>query len=186
MKRLLLATLLLATASNTPALADDCQFAEGLGPGLATLLDGFHHADETGQASLSTQAFLAGVTEISEPNRQALNRRSVVRVVRRSLATGSVESEGPVALEFKGMFAGKERYFRVPSRIRARYEIGPNSATLTYQEGDAIQLGEAIPFTDIPIFRTIDHVVIAKDLLLFFWTGNTGPTADRCYRPHEG
>lgn len=184
MQRLLLATLLLAMMANTPAQADDCQYAEGLGPGLATLLDGFHHADESGQASLSTQAFLAGVTEISEPNRQALDRRSVVRVIRQSPLKGSVESEGPVALEFKGLFAGKERYFRVPAHIRARYELGPNSATLTYQEGNAIQLGEAIPFTEIPFFRTIDHVVIAKDRLLFFWTGNGGTTADRCYRPH--
>ncbi len=183
MKHILVATFLLAAVANGPALADDCQPAEGLGPGLVKLLDGFHRADETGQASLKTEDFLAGVTQIAEPNRQALDRRSLVRVVRQAPQKGTIESEGPVALEFKGQFAGKERYFRVPAHIRARYAIGANSVTLSYQEGDAIQLGEAIPLVEVPFFRTIDHVVIARDTLLFFWTGNSGTTADRCYRP---
>jgi hypothetical protein len=161
----------------------DCRAAGNIAPGLQKLVDEFHDAGRTGNANLSVRDFLAGVTEIPAADRAALDRRGSVKVASASPDSGSFSSDGQTQLQFEGIFARRQTFFRVPLHIHARYVTKAGGVTLYYDPSAAIELGEAIPLVGIPIFRTINHVSITRDRLLFFWDSNASDDADRCYVP---
>jgi hypothetical protein len=166
------------------AMADtDCIAAAGISPGLKKLIGEIRLVDRAGHRSLSVRDFLVGVTGIHSPDEAALDRRGPVELASTSAGVGSIANEGRAALEFEGIFANRRTLFRVPQHIKARYVEGADSVTLYYDAGDALQVGEALPLVNIPVFRTINHVLVMNDKLLFFWGDNSGSQPDRCYVP---
>jgi hypothetical protein len=110
-------------------------------------------------------------------------QRGPSQILPKGAGVGDLASDGPQALQFEGVFARKRTFFKVPQRIRARYRVSKGTLTLAYEEGGAIELGEAVPLVDIPVYRRINHVVVTPDRLLFFWGSNSDGEADRCYVP---
>ncbi len=166
------------------AAADpDCVAAGPISPGLEKLVRDFQTADRAGRDALSVQDFLVGVTNIPASDEAALNRRGPVEAAKTGAGTGSIANNGRIQLEFQGIFARKQTFFKVPPNIKARYVTSADKVTLYYDSAGAIQVGEAVPLIDVPFYRTINHVIVSGDKLLFFWGSNTGPEADRCYVP---
>jgi len=177
---LAIATLLMPLSASAEP---DCRPASNLGPGLRKLIQEFHGADQAGSAELSVQDFLAGVTKIKPDDQVSLDHRGIVRVARTAMGQGSVRNEGKSELQFDALFAGRQTFFRIPQSLKARYVAQPNSVTLFYDADNALHLGEAIPLVGIPVFRTVNHVAITADKLLFFWGDNSSDQPDRCYVP---
>ena len=179
-----LAILFAASLVTTPAAADpDCRKAGDIAPGLQKLIREFQSADHSGVAALSVEDFLVGVTQIAPPDRADLDRRGSVKVAKTGPSEGSVNNDGQKQLQFEGIFASRQTFFRVPQHIQSRFHLAADKLTLSYDSEHALQLGEAIPFVGIPVFLTVNHVVVTRDRLYFFWGSNSGDDPDRCYVP---
>lgn len=179
-----LAIFVAALLVNTPAAADpDCRKAGDIAPGLQKLIREFQSADHNGTAALAVEDFLVGVTKIPPPDRADLDRRGSVKVAKTGPSEGSVNNDGQAQLQFEGIFASRQTFFRVPQHIQSRFHLAADKLTLYYDAAHALQLGEALPFVGIPVFLTVNHVVITPDRLYFFWGSNSGDDPDRCYVP---
>jgi len=183
MLRWLVLALVVALMPLGATAEPECRSADNLGPGLRKLIQDFRGADQAGSAELSVQDFLAGVTKIRPDDQASLDHRGIVRVARTAAGQGSVRNDGKSQFQFDALFAGRQTYFRIPQSLKARYVVKPDSVLLFYDADNALHLGEAIPFVGLPIFRTVNHVAIRADRLLFFWGDNSGDEADRCYVP---
>ena len=167
---------------SVPAHADpECRPAGPISSGLQKLIKEFRTSDKAGRGALSVQDFLVGVSEIPSSDESALDRRGTVKVAGSGTGSGSIANDGLAPLEFAGIFAGRQTYFRVPEHIRARYVSSGDALMLYYEAGQAIQVGEALPLLNVPVYRTINHVRVTGDKLLFFWGDNTSADPDRCY-----
>lgn len=176
------AAVLAASLLSLPAHADpDCRPAGPISQGLQKLIKEFHASDKAGHGALSVQDFLVGVSDIPSKDENALDRRGPVKVAGSGIGSGSIDNDGQAPLEFAGIFAGKQTYFRVPEHIRARYVSAGDALMLYYEAGQALQVGEALPLVNLPVYRTVNHVRVTGDKLLFFWGDNKGQDPDRCY-----
>jgi hypothetical protein len=173
-----LAVLTLPTAADP-----DCRSAGNIAPGLQKLIHEFQDAERTGAAALSVEDFLVGVTDIAAQDRADLDRRGAVKVAKTGPSEGSVANDGQKQLQFEGLFAGRQTFFRVPQHIQSRFHTAPDKLTLYYEPSHALQLGEALPLIGIPVFLTVNHVVITPNRLFFFWGSNSSDQPDRCYIP---
>ena len=161
----------------------DCRAAGPIGGGLRKLIREFAAATPGQVKAAPVQDFLVGVSGISADAEHALLARGPSRISAKGAAEGDLASDGPQQLQFEGIFAGRQTFFRVPQTIRAQYHVSQGTLTIAYKAGNAIQLGEAVPLVKIPVFRSINHVVVAPDRLLFFWGDNADGEPDRCYVP---
>lgn len=167
-----------------PAAADpDCRPAGDITPGLQKLIHEFQDAERTGSGALSVEDFLVGVTDIAPQDRADLDRRGAVKVAKTGPSEGSVANDGQKQLQFEGIFASRQTFFRVPQHIQSRFHTAPDKLTLYYEASHALQLGEALPLIGIPVFLTVNHVVITPNRLYFFWGSNSSDEPDRCYIP---
>ena len=179
-----LAAALALLVSFAPGSADAetaCRPAGNISPGLLKLLHEFQAADRTGGTVLPVQDFIVGVSDIAAADQAALAHRGLVTATKTGANEGSVRNDGQALIEFQGIFARRQTFFRVPQHIRAHYRAAANEVTLYYESGGALQLGEALPLIGIPVYRTVHHVVISPDKLLFYWGDGSSEEPDRCY-----
>jgi hypothetical protein len=171
--------LCLTEASAMP----ECRPAGPIGFGLKRLIREFAEATPGRLNTAAVEDFLVGVSGIPATSHAALMQRPPVHILPKRAGEGDLASDGSRELQFEGVFAQKRTFFKVPEKIRAHFRASKGTLTLAYEEGGAIQLGEAVPLVDIPVYRRINHVVIAPDRLLFFWGSNSDGEPDRCYVP---
>ncbi|MGC8536895.1 MAG: hypothetical protein ACP5QR_15420 [Rhizomicrobium sp.] len=178
--RLVIASLVVSLGLVSPALAY-CRKAGPISAGLKKLIDEFSQVAPGHSGEATVQDFLVGVSKIPPKAMAALARRAPAIITADGPGEGSVAETGATKLQFSGIFARNETYFRVPQHIEGHYRVTKNKLTLYYKHGGALELGEAIPLIGIPVFRRVNHVEITPDRLLFFWGDNAHGTPDRCY-----
>jgi hypothetical protein len=183
-KALLLA-LLLPAWSGMPAraaLADDgCIPVADIGPSIDRFLGEINAVQAAGQGALPFGDVLFGITGIDAHDQQAIADRPQVQMTRQQgTPGGDYQSRGPKRLTVEGVFAGRDTIFRVPKLVIGRYALSGDGVTLIYDPAHTIQVGESI--LGVKFFKTVNHTVITRTRLSYFFDTNDGDIPDRCYQ----
>ena len=166
--------------SRAAQASDDCIAVAGIGPSIGKFLDEVGAAQLAGQGTLPIGDVLFGVTEIDAVDRKALAKRDLVEVTKRDTGGGDYESRGPKRITVEGIFAERDTIFRIPKLVLGRYVLSEEGVTLIYDPAHTIQVGESV--LGVKFFRTMNHTVITKAKLSFFFDANDGDIPDRCYQ----
>lgn len=158
-----------------------CKNVTGIAGGIENFLRRVGNAQGAGSGSLTLNEVLIGVSGIPPEDQRALAARGPVRLTKRRDTGGDFENSGPQDIQFQGVFAATATFFNVPRTVKGAYRWSPQEATFFYDPAHAIELGERI--LGIPMFRRLDHSVVSPNQLSFYFSGNAGGEADRCYIP---
>ena len=63
--------------------------------------------------------------------------------------------------------------------LKPRITSTPDSLTLIYDPDHAVKVGEN--FLGMKVARTLNHAVITRSTVSYFFDSNTGSKPDRCY-----
>jgi hypothetical protein len=185
-KSLLLVLLLSAwseTFSRAAQASDDCIAVAGIGPSIEKFLSEIDEAQAAGHGTLPFGDVLFGITGIDAHDQEALAKRAQVQVTKRDSSGGDYESRGPKRITVEGVFAGRDTLFRIPKLVLGRYMLSEEGVTLIYDPAHTIQVGESI--LGVKFFKTMNHTVITRAKLSYFFDSNDGDDPDRCYRVVE-
>lgn len=176
------ATALLASlvAAIPAALAEDgCLPAPGINASIDKFIDDVQAVQKTGQGELPVMDALFGVTEINDADQRALATRELIKLTRGQAQNGTFINHGPKRITVNGIFATRPTFFQIPKLVTGRYVSTPDSLTLTYDEGHAVKVGET--FLGMRFSKLVNHTVITRSRLSYFFESNAGDTPDRCY-----
>ena len=180
----LLLVLVLSAWSNALSrvaqASDDCIAVADIGPSIDKFLSEVGAAQAAGQGMLPFGDVLFGITEIDAHDREALAKRAQVQVTKRDTGGGDYESRGPKRITVEGLFAERDTLFRIPKLVTGRYALSEQGVTLFYDPAHTIQVGESV--LGVKFFKTMNHTVITRTKLSFFFDSNDGDDPDRCYQ----
>jgi hypothetical protein len=180
----LLAVILLAViGTGLPAhqvLADDgCLPAPGINASIDKFIDDVQAVQQSGQGTLPVADALFGVTDINANDQQALAGREPIKLTRQESVRGSFTNRGPKRITVNGIFATRPTFFQIPKLVSGRYISTKDSLTLIYDDGHAVKVGER--FLGMSFSKIVNHTVITRTKLSYFFESNSGDTPDRCY-----
>lgn len=158
---------------------EDCIAVADIGASIDKFLGGVSVAQAAGQGRLPITDVLFGVTEISEAHQQDLAKRELVQLKKRDAAGGDYVNRGAGRITVEGVFAERGTLFRIPSLVMGRYVLGEEGVTLLYDPAHTVEVGERV--LGIRFFKAMNHTVITKTKLSFFFEDNDGGEPDRCY-----
>ena len=170
----------IAMAGLDPARADGCKLAPGMAASIDKFIDEVHQLQLAGQGSLPVADALFGFEKISADGLRDLNARQPIQVTRRDEDNGIFRNVGPKPVIINGSFAKSSTFFDIPPLVTGSYISTPDSLTLIYDPDHAVKVGQT--FLGMKISRTINHTVITRQRLSYFFDTNTGDTPDRCYQ----
>jgi hypothetical protein len=176
-------TLLVAIGLVLPAsraLADaGCLPAPGINASIDKFIDDVQAVQQSGQGSLPVQDALFGVSDINANDQQALANREQIKLTRQEPARGSFTNRGPKRITVNGIFATRPTFFQIPKLVTGHYISTKDSLTLVYDDGHAVKVGEK--FLGMSFSKIVNHTVITRTKLSYFFESNSGDTPDRCY-----
>ncbi|HEX9448128.1 MAG TPA: hypothetical protein VF920_09110, partial [Dongiaceae bacterium] len=88
-------------------------------------------------------------------------------------------NRGPKRITVNGMFAARPTFFQIPKLVSGHYVSTRDSLTLIYDDGHAVKVGET--FLGMKFSKVVNHTVITRTRLSYFFESNDGDTPDRCY-----
>lgn len=179
MLRYCLLVLPVLLAALPAQAATDCVPAPGILGEIETFLQDSATAQAAGTGTMPIREVLFGVTGIDSEDQQKLDAREPVKLARRTADGGDYSNVGPKKVTIDGVFAGRGTLFRLPKRIEGRYRLDATGATLTYDPAYAVDVGERN--IGIPIFMSVYRMVVTRQQLSFYFTGNDSDDPDRCY-----
>jgi hypothetical protein len=182
-KRLLLAFLLAswsAAASRAAQAEGDCIPVADIGPSIEKFLGEVHAAQAAGAGALPFGDVLFGITGIDAHDQQSIANRGPVEVTKRDANGGDYESRGPKRMTVEGVFAERNTLFRIPKLVLGRYALSDEGVILIYDPAHTIEVGESI--LGVKFFKTVNHTVITRTQLSYFFDANAGDIPDRCYQ----
>ena len=177
MGRVWMALLLIGVAM--PARADDCLPAPGVSVAAGQFIETVGNLQRQGSGTLPIGAALFGFQGISDANQQALAQRPPVQVTKQSDQGGSFANRGPKHLHIDGVFAGRATFFDIPKAVAGSYAVTAESVTLTYDPAHAVKVGET--FLGVKFSKTINHSVVTRQRLDYYFDSNASGPPDRCY-----
>src|SRR6185369_5841392 len=92
---------------------------------------------------------------------------------------GSFTNRGPKHLHIDGVFAGRATFFDIPKMVAGTYAVTADSVTLTYDPAHAVRVGET--FLGVRFSKTINHSVVTRQRLDYYFDSNSSGPPDRCY-----
>lgn len=158
---------------------DDCIAVGDIEPAIDKLLGEIDAVQAAGEGALPFGDVLFGITGIDAHDRQAIANREPVQVTKRGAATGDYESRGPKRITVEGVFAERDTIFRIPKLVTGRYALSEQGVTLIYDPAHTIEVGESI--LGVRFFKTVNHTVVTRTKLSYFFDANDGDVPDRCY-----
>lgn len=182
-KSLLLAFLLATWSgmlSRAARAGDDCIAVADIESSIEKFLDEVDSAQAAGQGALPFGDVLFGITEIDANDQQAIGERAPVQMTKRDPNGGDYESRGPKRITVEGVFAKRDTLFRIPKLVLGRYALSDQGVTLIYDPAHTIEVGERV--LGIRFFKTVNHTVITRTKLSYFFDSNDGDDPDRCYQ----
>jgi hypothetical protein len=178
-------TLLAVTGSAAPAKADGCKRAPGMAASIDKFIDEVYRMQVSGQGSLPVADALFGIDKINAEDLRDLNAREPIRVTRAEEtgddeANGVFRNAGPKSVVINGNFAKSSTFFDIPPLVSGSYISTPDSLTLIYDPDHAVKVGQT--FLGMKFSRTINHTVITRRQLSYFFDANRDGAPDRCYQ----
>lgn len=173
------ALLCAALLPDLAAAEEDCEAVTGVQSSIEQFLEKAHRNQDMGQGTLTLNDVLVGVTEIDAEDQAALAARPLVTMTKSDATHGAYETRGAERISIEGMFAGQETLFRIPKLAKGTYELTEDGATLTYDPNRTVEVG--ISVIGLHLYKEVHRQVITRQRLAFYFAGNDGSDADRCY-----
>jgi hypothetical protein len=173
----LLASLIVA--SPVARSDDGCLQAPGINASIDKFIDDVQAVQQVGQGELPVTDALFGVTDINAADQQALATREQIKLTRGQPTDGTFVNRGPKRITVNGIFATRPTFFQIPKLVSGHYVSTPDSLTLIYDQGHAVKVGET--FLGMKFSKLVNHTVITRSRLSYFFESNSGDTPDRCY-----
>jgi len=162
------------------AWADGCKRATNMAPSINKFIDEVYRLQLAGQGTLPVTHALFGFEKISADDLRDLNARPPIEVTREDDDNGVFRNEAPKPMIITGNFAKADTFFDIPPLVSGSYISTPDSLTLIYDPGHAVKVGQT--FLGMKISRTLNHTVITRQQLSYFFDANSGDKPDRCYQ----
>jgi hypothetical protein len=176
----LAAAVMLAGAAGPTWAATACKPVSGMNASIDKFIDEIQ-AFQTGagQGTLPIADALFGFERIDPTDQRNLGERTPIMVKRQDEQEGIFVNQGPKPISIAGNFADSTTYFDIPQLVSGSYISTPDSLTLIYDPAHAVKVGQ--DFLGMKISKTINHTVITRNQLLYFFDSNSGDEPDRCY-----
>ena len=175
----LAATTIGATIGAPVAEAASCKQIPGIAAAVDHFIDKVYALQLSGRGTLPVTDALFGFQHIDAQGLRDLDRRQPIEVTRQDTDDGVFVNRGPQPLILTGKFAQSETFFDIPAVIKGSYVSTPDSLVLTYDPDHAVKVGQS--FLGMKFSHTINHTVITRHSLAYFFDQNTGDEPDRCY-----
>lgn len=171
-----------ATMAGTTAAeaGDGCKRVTGMKPSIDKFIDEVYQMQQSGQGTLPVTDALFGFRQISADGLRDLDAREPIRVVPQHDRNGIFLNQGPKPVVINGNFAEASAFFDIPPLVTGSYVSTPDSLVLTYDPQHAVKVGQT--FLGMKFSRTINHTVITRRRLSYFFDSNTDGKPDRCYQ----
>jgi hypothetical protein len=176
----LAATVMLAGAASSASAGTTCKPVSGMNASIDKFIDEIQ-AFQTGagQGTLPISDALFGFERIDPSDQRNLGERTPIMVKRQDEQEGVFVNQGPKQISITGNFADATTYFDIPQLVTGSYISTPDSLTLIYDPAHAVKVGE--DFLGMKFSKTINHTIITRNQLLYFFDSNSGDEPDRCY-----
>lgn len=175
-----LAATTIGAAIGVPAAeAGSCKQIPGITAAVDRFIDKVYALQLSGRGTLPVTDALFGFQHIDAESLHALDARQPIEVMRQDADDGVFVNRGPQPLILTGKFAQSETFFDIPALIKGSYVSTPDSLVLTYDPDHAVRVGQS--FLGMKFSHTINHTVITRHSLAYFFDQNTGDQPDRCY-----
>jgi len=161
------------------AEAESCKQIAGISAAVDRFIDKVHAVELAGRGTLPVTDALFGFQHIDAKSLNALDRRQPIEVTRQEESDGIFVNRGPEPMIITGQFGQKETFFAIPALIKGSYVSTPDSLVLTYDPEHAVEVGQS--FLGMKFSHTINHTVITRHSLAYFFDANTSDEPDRCY-----
>lgn len=171
----IVADLGLATAAE----AATCMRISGIAPSIDRFIDKVYALQLAGRGTLPVTDALFGFRQLDPDGLRKLDQRQPIEVTRQDQDDGVFINKGPKPVVITGSFAQAETFFAIPELVKGSYVSTPDSLTLTYDPDHAVQVGQS--FLGMKFSHTINHTVITRHSLAYFFDDNNGGEPDRCY-----
>jgi hypothetical protein len=175
----LAATTLGATIGAPAAAAASCKQIPGIAAAVDRFIDKVHALQLTGRGTLPVTDALFGFQHIDPKGLRDLDQRQPIEVTRQDTDDGTFINRGPQPVIVTGKFAQNETFFDIPALVKGSYVSTPDSLVLTYDPAYAVKVGQS--FLGMKFSHTINHTVITRRSLAYFFDQNTSDEPDRCY-----
>ncbi|HVI88021.1 MAG TPA: hypothetical protein VM659_06950 [Dongiaceae bacterium] len=174
------AASLAASVIGAPvAKAESCKQIAGISAAVDRFIDKVYALQLSGRGTLPVTDALFGFQHIDAKSLGELDQRQPIEVTRQDQEDGTFVNRGPAPMTLTGKFAQSETFFAIPAMIRGNYVSTPDSLTLTYDPAHAVKVGQS--FLGMKFSHTINHTVITRHSLAYFFDENSSDEPDRCY-----
>jgi hypothetical protein len=171
----------LLTLTAGAALADEgCKPVTGMTASIDKFIDEIQaFQTSAGQGNLPITDALFGFENIDPVDQQNLGARSPIKVMPQDSQEGVFVNQGPKQISITGNFANTTTFFDIPELVTGSYISTPDSLTLIYDPQHAVKVGETV--LGMKFSKTINHTVITRTQLAYYFDANNGGEPDRCY-----
>jgi hypothetical protein len=168
-------------AGTTAAEAGDgCKPVTGMAASIDKFIDEVYQLQQSGQGTLPVADALFGFEHIEPADLRALDAREPIQVMPQHDKNGVFLNRGPNSVVINGKFAKADAFFDIPPLVTGSYVSTQDSLVLTYDPAHAVKVGQT--FLGMTFSRTINHTVITRRKLSYFFDSNTDGKPDRCYQ----
>ena len=172
--------MMLGMLSAMPAVAQPrCEPLTGAAASVDKFIAEVHAMQLSGSGNLPVRDALFGFQDLNAADQQDLGARAPIKVVPQDEDAGIFVNSGPKPVSITGSFADSTTYFDIPELVSGSYISTPDSLTLIYDPQHAVKVGQE--FLGIKISKTINHTIITRDSVAYFFDTNSGGKPDRCY-----
>ncbi|HVJ42311.1 MAG TPA: hypothetical protein VM639_12480 [Dongiaceae bacterium] len=163
----------------SPAEAATCKRLSGIAPSIDRFIDKVYALQLAGRGTLPVTDALFGFRHLDADGLRNLDQRQPIEITRQDEDDGVFINKGPKPLVVTGSFAQSETFFDIPELVKGSYVSTPDSLTLTYDPDHAVKVGQS--FLGMKFSHTINHTVITRHSLAYFFDDNSSSEPDRCY-----
>lgn len=159
--------------------AASCKQIPGIAASVDRFIDKVYALQLSGSGTLPISDALFGFQHLDAEALRDLGQRQPIEVMRQDEDDGVFVNQGPAPIILTGKFAQHETFFDIPALVKGSYVSTPDSLTLTYDPDHAVKVGQS--FLGMKFSHTINHTVITRHSLAYFFDQNSTGEPDRCY-----